>query len=490
MIAAWLGTGQVAHGQCEWEETQKLIPSHGEFLDWFAESVAVDGTVLAVGAPLHDDNSTDSGAVFVYRNSGSNWVEEIELLPSDGATDDQFGYSIAISGNLIVVGTPHDDDNGDDSGSVYIFRYDGSNWVEETKLIAPNIGDINFGRSVSIDNTTIAIGSGNLDFLTSTYVFQFDGSNWVEETKLTDPDFGDNDFGHAVSIDNGVIVIGTYGFSGSAYVFRYDNLNWIYEAKLVASDSESWDGFGASVSIDNNIIVVGAEDDDNDDLPDTGSAYIFRYDDSNWIEESKLLASDKAAFDDFGSSVSVNGDTIAIGAKHTDDGSNNSGSAYVFQYNGAAWIEETKLLASDGGTNDFFGTAIAINDDEIITGAPGYNITGSAYVFDLINCPTLTVSPAPLLAGQDGTFTAEHMNPSKQTYLAYSLGGLGSTFIPQLNITLDLSQPAQAGNTITSDIEGTAEWVLPIPGIAAGRDIWFQACQYEVKTNVVATNIE
>ncbi len=515
-----IGLTQYVFGQCDWEETQKLIASDGVTDDYFGFSVAIDGNTMVVGAYLDDDNGTDSGAAYVFRydpDGSGQWVQEVKLLPSDGVEGAEFGHSVAIDGDRIVVGAPHDFGSGFRSGSAYVFQYDpdgSGQWIEESELVPDedSTGSL-FGWSVSIDGDVIAVGAefderNWGDYTGSVSMFRYDpngSGQWVLEAWFTPTQEDASSFGYAVSVVGDAVAVGAPGtdktpfgyHAGAAYVYRYDPSSWPkwkFEDELEVSDWDAWDKFGISVDMDSDAIVVGAYWND-DNGSQSGSAYVFRHDGSDWVEETKLLASDATEFGNFGSSVSISGDAIGVGA-FGEIGFN--GAAYVFQYDpdgSGQWIEDSKLIASDGAYQDYFGQSVSIDGDTILVGAylgdGNGSDSGSAYVFDLTTCiPTLTISPEPLIAGQDGTFTADYVNPNTQTFLAYSLGGLGSTYIPQLNITLDLSQPAQAGNTITSDIDGTAEWVLLIPGIAAGRVIWFQACQYELKTNVVATNIE
>jgi hypothetical protein len=373
----------------------KLLPSDGAADDWFGYVVSVDGNVALVGAVEDDDNGDDSGSAYVFRWNGSNWIQEQKLLASDGAAKDYFGTSVSISGDVALVGADWDDDKGANSGSAYVFRWNGSNWVEEQKLLASDgvSGDW-FGGSVSIDGNVALVGAqGNDDNeynSGSAYVFRWNGSNWVEEQELLPSDGAAFDFcGESVSVDDNVALVGAVedddkgANSGSAYVFRWNGSNWVQEQKLLASDGAASDWFGESVSISGNVALVGAvEDDDNGD--ESGSAYVFRWNGSNWVQEQKLLPSDGAAYDWFGVSVSISGNAALVGAEG-DYGK--SGSAYVFRWNGSNWVEEQKLVASDGAYYDYFGTSVSISSNVALVGADRNDdkgtSSGSAYVYTL-----------------------------------------------------------------------------------------------------------
>jgi len=230
--------------------------------------------------------------------------------------------------------------------------------------------------------------------------------NWKEHIKLTASDEAETDyFGGSVSIDGDYAIVGAINndnWKGAAYIFRRDGDDWIEEQKLVASDAEDspeeyWDWFGNSVAIDGEYAVVGAEYDDNENSPDrsptwkaAGAAYIFKRHGNYWIEEQKLIASDGYYWDRFGSSVAIEGDTILIGAvgDHNDNCNEPNepytapGSVYVFNKVGELWIEEQKLVASDLGCIDDFGCSIDIHGDYTIIGAFGADENlGAAYIF-------------------------------------------------------------------------------------------------------------
>lgn len=210
------------------------------------------------------------------------------------------------------------------------------------------------------------------------------------ETKIlaSDGNFGDS-FGSSVSLENNRVIVGAESHdsnlngiaTGSTYVFDWDGSIWV-ETKLSASDASQFDRFGVSVDIDNSIVVGANGDDDNGNT--SGSAYIYNWDGNNWIE-TKLSASDGDSSDQYGSSVSISGDRIVIGAPYDEAGGFERGSVYVYDWDGTNW-NETKLTASDGGTSDLFGWDVSIDLDRIIVSAWQDNEngsdSGSAYIYD------------------------------------------------------------------------------------------------------------
>ena len=248
-------------------------------------------------------------------------------------------------------------------------------------------------------------------FMLTTFVclFAFGSNAWTqcEIEKITAHDGGASDrFGFSVSISGKFTIIGSPlndgagNDNGAAYVYRYDveNSIWTQQEKLTASDAEPGkfgDLFGCAVSISGYVAVIGASA-DNDACPNipefcnSGSAYVFRYDPklSQWIEEDKLIASDGEAEDQFGTAVSINGDVVVVGVPFNDDIEDNSGSAYVFRkdINSSEWVEEAKLIASDENELGVFGFAVAIQNDVIVIIGRSNNADlgiheGTAYVF-------------------------------------------------------------------------------------------------------------
>ncbi len=397
LLTTSLLPGAAAWGQCQANELAKLTASDGGDSDYFGRSVAVSGKVAIVGANGHDTNGISYGSAYVFRFDGTTWIQESELLASDGASGDQFGWSVAISGATVIVGArAHDDactgNPNCHSGAAYVYRYDGATWFEEAKLLASDgaAGDL-FGHSVAISDGLVLIGARDDGGLSgSAYVYRNDGSTWVEEAKLVASDAAVQDwFGYSVAISGDVVVIGAHknddngSNSGSAYIYRYDGSRWVEEAKLLPLDGHTADFFGWSVAIGGDVALIGTRGDDDNGF-DAGSAYVYRYNGSTWIEETELLASDGAPFDYFGYSIAITGDVALVG-KPVDNATSLE-SVYAFGYDGSTWNQIAQLLPSDGVLNDGFARSVAISDDLAIVGAAwdddnGFS-SGSAYLFD------------------------------------------------------------------------------------------------------------
>ena len=265
---------------------------------------------------------------------------ETKLTASDGAPRDLFGSggvssSLAPSGRTAVIAAHLDDDAGDGSGSAYVFHDDGTGWAEQAKLTASDgVPQDYFGSAVSISGDTVVVGSF---------------------------------FSDAPAVH-----------SGSAYVYRRVDDAWTEEAKLVAADGAEGDLFGISVAISGDALVVGARDHDAA-APNSGAAYVFRFDGASWAQEAELAASDGAADDFFGGRVAIDGDVVVAGAPTADVGGGDSGAAYVFRFDGTSWTQEAKLTAPGGGTaGDRFGSSVSISGDTVVVGAHQEGAGGGA----------------------------------------------------------------------------------------------------------------
>ena len=374
---------------------QKLLAGDGVSDDRFGLSVSVSGNTAVIGAEEDDDNGTDSGSAYVFVRNGSGvWTQQAKLLPDDGATEDGFGWSVSISGDTTVIGAYGNDDNGENSGSAYVFVRNGSGiWTQQAKLL-PGDGaeDDYFGSPVFIFADTAVIGApydddndGNSG---SAYVFVRNGSGvWTQQAKLLPDDGVSGDyFGRSVFLSGDTAVIGAYGdddngyYSGSAYVFvRNGSGIWTQQAKLLPDEGADYDYFGRSVSVSDNTAVIGADGDGGNNGWLSGSAYVFVRNGSGvWTKQAKLLPDDGTDYDRFGVSVSVSGDTAVIGACGSDvTNGYRYGSAYIFVRNGSGvWTQQAKLLPR---SYDHFGYSVSISGDTAIIGAYGNDANTSIF---------------------------------------------------------------------------------------------------------------
>lgn len=316
-----------------WVQHRKLTAADGLDGDWYGCSVAMSGDYAIVGARYGDSNATDSGAAYVYWRDGTKWELQQKLTTKDTFSGACFGISVSIDGNCAIVGAFCDRDGG----AAYIFRRNGNRWGEAIKLMALDSapGDA-FGRSVSIEGDKAIIGADGYEEKGSAYVFEWNGNDWIQEQKIIAPDGEAYDwFGRSVSMSGNRIIVGSYWDddkgtdSGSAYVLEWDGTNWVLQQKLTASDGAGKDWFGYSVYLSGDYALIGASSKDGKGA-DSGAAYIFKWDGKSWVQHQKLTASDGEAYDWFGRSVFINGDEAIVGAVLDDDKGNSSGSAYIF----------------------------------------------------------------------------------------------------------------------------------------------------------------
>ena len=338
-------------------------------------------------------------------------AQQAYLKASNSEAGDRFGFSMAISGDTLVVGAPFEDSgatgvNGDesdnaagDSGAAYVFVRNGTAWTQQAYLKASNTeGNAvsnkadHFGWSVAISGDTVVVGS----------LFEDSGATGVN---------GDQS-------DNSVMN------SGAAYVFTRDGATWTQQAYLKASNPGLGDKFGEKVSVSGNTVVIGASGEDsgasgiNGDQNDesalrAGAAYVFVRSGTDWSQQAYLKASNPDAYDWFGFSVAISGETIVVGARGecsnatgvngdpSDDSAFEPGAAYLFVRSGTSWSQQAYLKASNAeGTipaGDEFGYSVGISGDTVVVGAPkegssatgvggdpsdnGARPSGAAYVF-------------------------------------------------------------------------------------------------------------
>ncbi len=356
-------------GTRNWQEVAKLTPKVPLAFDDFGYSVSLSGTIAAVGAPKSDDPGLESGSVYLFAPSdeiSDDWTQIAELEPNDLAAGDHFGISVAIDGHRVLVGSYRDDDNGNDSGSAYIFERDHGgigNWGQVTKLL-PFDGELidQFGTAVALHGSLAVVATVSDD----------DACSELQDCN-----------------------------SGAAHIFERDfggSENWGQVAKLTADDAAEDAYFGQSVAIDGDTILIGAPA-SNSEHPDSGAAYVFRRgaDPQDWQQIAKLVPDDATAHDQIGFSVALKGSIAIVGAVWNDDACPadplcNSGSAYVFERDSGGadnWGQIGKATAPDAETDHQFGYGVALSQRSFVATSPKDDLmdsvyqAGSAHVFSL-----------------------------------------------------------------------------------------------------------
>ena len=396
-----------------------LTAPDGTSGDRFGKSVALSGDVALVGS-----DSSNTGAVYVYtRVSVDQWVASDKLTANDANSYDSFGYSLAISGDTALVGAIGDDDKGTDSGSVYIFQKNRTGtWFQVNKLLASDgaVADY-FGSSIALDGNTVLIGASGKKGGGAVYVYTRNAAGvWTEQARLTGDDSREKDFfGSSLSLSGNTAVVGATGRddmgseSGAVYIFTRNNSGeWVQQTKLLADDRQAGDAFGSSVSLSENTVLIGAAGANSAD----GAAYLFIQSSQNqWIQQSKLSASNAASNSYFGHSVSLESGVALIGAY-----GQGASAAYLFIQNTTGnWVEQAKEVSAR--RSDAFGYSVALDRGNALIGSienggkgqnPG---KGSAYlILDITKdndsdgvlniedkCPD-TYDPAQLDTDSDG----------------------------------------------------------------------------------------
>lgn len=418
-----------------WTQQATLTPGDAEEYDNFGWSVAIAGDTALVGA-MGDDVGVNSnqGSAYVFTRSGTNWTQQAKLTADDGVASDFFGVAVALSNNTALVGMWEGGSRVTSSpGAVYVFTRSGVTWSQQAKLTAADgaAGD-EFGTSVALDGDVALVGAYSDDIAAnsdqgSTYVFIRNGTTWTQQAKLTSDDGASGDrFGASIALDGDAVLvgahrddIGTNSDQGSAYFITRNGTTWTQQAKLTVNDGASGDNFGVSVALSGDEAVVGAYGADIGANSNQGAAYVFRYVDATWTQLARLTADDGATDDYFGGAVALSGDAALLGAYGDDVGSNaDQGSAYVFTRVGTTWAQQTKLTAGDGASFDEFGGAIALDQGIALAGAYRANDwvpdatshdNGAAYVFVGASLQPQSISfanPGPQAFGTMPTLSA------------------------------------------------------------------------------------
>ena len=359
----------------------------------YGRSVAIDGDLVAVG----EGGDGAIGAVYLYKRQGMIYVperkldfpEEIpETCPGDFGNCSEFGRSVTIQGNTVLVGARFAPVGNLKAGAVYVFRKHGDLWLNEDKIVSPDPqeGD-NFGRALAIQgNILVVTARKSHDEQGAAYLYIKKGGRWVYTTELVASDTAPGDyFGQSVALQGGIIAIGARNAdpegAGALYVFRKSRDGWEEIAKMTPPGGEEDDQFGFTVAMSGNIIAVGARRANLEGLENAGAVYLYSVK-GDFVEPVTILTpGDASEKDEFGQSVAIAGDVIAVGAWKDDK---KKGSIYLFRREDGNWIEIGKVTASDRANNDEFGYSLSAFGNLMVTGAhKADDGAGAAYVLPL-----------------------------------------------------------------------------------------------------------
>lgn len=357
--------------------------------DRFGTSTALSGNAVVVGAPFDDDLGFDAGSAYVFRRASGGWLEQ-KLLAPDGQAFDNFGAAVAVEGDLVVVGSPgSDSETANDSGAAYLFRWNGDQWIQEAKLTPSDpVPGARFGQSVALEGNTLAIGAyGALDEngtnSGAVYVFVRNGTEWTQQARLTAHDgWRAASFGFAISLSGDTLVSSAFGSHPSgeqgvpgAYIFVRDDTNWTLQTKLTGPRGQA---FGFSVAVSGDSVAIG-DYFDSERANLSGAVFVYQRSGTTWTFQQKLFPSDPRPQSFFGRAVAVQGNSLIAGAL-------NLSAAYVFRNSESGWTE-TQRLATIVTSGDQFGTSVALAGNAALVGAPGADTidtgnSGAAYLYE------------------------------------------------------------------------------------------------------------
>jgi len=429
----------------------------GNDLFGYSVALSGDGATALVGAAGKTvGTNTGQGAAYVYTLANGTWSQAAELTASDGAVGDDFGYSVTLSANgtIALLGAYWKAVGGNSKqGAAYVYTAPSTGWVSTSTFTAEltasdGAANDSFGSSaaLSTDGSTALVGAyyktvGGNTGQGAAYVYTLAGSTWSQAAELTASDGAANDnFGSSVALSatGTTALLGAYdktvgsnAYRGAAYVYTAPSTGWVststFTAELTASDGAANDYFGYSVALsgDGATALVGADSKTVGGTAYRGAAYVYTAPSTGWTTTStftaELTASDGVTNDYFGGSValSANGATALVGAYGKTVGSNSQqGAAYVYTAPSGGWATTStyaaESTASDGAASDHFGWSVALsaNGTAVLVGAWGKTVggnpfQGAAYFFTRSNLSAVLSAPAAVVPG--GQFNSQYI---------------------------------------------------------------------------------
>ncbi len=483
-----------------WQQRQKITSIPRNVGAQFGNAVAISGNTMVVGARYDSTTANQAGAAFVYVLSGGVWTQQAKLLASDGALADKFGYSVSIGENTIVVGAFNADAPLSNGGAAYVFVRSGTTWTQQQKITANDgTADDQFGSAVAVTGNEIAVGANHADLpgnseAGAVYMYLRTGTVWAQTQRLSpslDVVLGDH-FGDSLAFSGNRLAIGASGddtpftSAGAVYVFvETGTATYGLQQKITIPDGSNGDGFGSSVALEGNTLVGGATEDTT--VPGQvaiGAAYVYEFNGANWQSQGKLVASDGAAFDRFGWSVGVSNNVVAVGARgDATVAGGEAGSAYIFTRSGSTWTQQQKLNPTDPLNGDRFGGSIALSFGNLVVGAAEKTLTapsgqGAVYYF------TLQTTPVRFDFDGDGKADLSIFRPSTGAWW-YQQSLDNSVRAVQFGLNSDLPVPADYDGDGKTDVAvfrpSTGQWF-----VLRSSNLTFYSTPFGISTDIPA----
>jgi hypothetical protein len=367
---------------------------------YFGTAVAVDGDLVVVGAPLDTGLEWASGAIYVFRLDGDQWIDAERLIADDGQVADMMGVSVDISGDRIVAGAWFDDDHGSNSGAAYVFRNQGDGWIQEAKLTKPDPGPEDaFGRTVAIDGDRIVVGAPLDDDAgpSSGTVTSFVHENgaWVHEITLVSPSGSDGDeFGLGLDLRGEQLLIGSpWSGDGTGHADLFEpgaDGQWEHAAVFLHPDAGPGEYFGFEPALGNGRLALGAYLDDQGSP--SGRVYVYEQaTDGSWAMQQAISPGASNEAEQFGISIDLESDVMAIGA----DLAGTTGEVHLYDLQGGDWQLRSILQPESLNAGAEFGWFVDLDGDLLVVGAYAADLDGmergAAWVYEGMqvecNCP-------------------------------------------------------------------------------------------------------
>ena len=359
------------------EEGPKLVGSDTMMNDQFGTSVEISGDYAVIG-------TNRAEAVYVFQKNGTSFSESQILTASNGSNNDRFGQSVSIDGNRILVGAPR---RSNSRGSAYLFELMNGQWVETFEFVGPNtfrgggqFGD-DFGQSVLISGDYAIIGATgeNRNVAGSVYVYKYNGSQWVQEERLLASDVNSrNNFGSSTQILNDRIYVGAPFGVGAVYEYVFDGTDWVENNKITPLDPPTF-AFGNQVNVNSEYLFIAARN-DGSVAQLGGAAFVYSLNSNDeWVQIQELFSSDLEMNDRFGYAMDLHGDSLVITSFRNK--------AYLFKEVSDGWREVKMISPSENVSSDIFGFSAALENESIFIGSIlNENQMGAVFTFinDLI----------------------------------------------------------------------------------------------------------